>query len=448
MTQMTELERRLRTLIEPVSSDQSETAGRLRSIAVHTGLNFASQALFAGSTLVTSIIASRALGRTDKGVLAFLMLIPVLLQAFLDLGMEQGLTVRVANGSLASPSRRRILSGLVAHGLISLVIATGIVVVAPLVPSRTVAAVAGQKALLTVIACMLTVIQHDLAGLLYGYKKIPFVSLARMAAGTAVAGGSAVLYLTGSGSVIDYLGIYVAGTAALTAALALRLRPLLPRWPQDHEGRPIDWHIVSQAGLPFYGLKLTHFAMTRLDSLLLGATRPSAELGLYSNAVNLVEVMWYFPGALGQVLLPHTAGKPNRRLCTQTLLAVAVLSAVCGVVLGLAGHILIVALFGPSFAESFEPLVLLLPGAVAMSCARIGQVWLLIYDRAAVVRRINLLAAGTGSIVWWLAIPRYGLAAAALVSSILYTCVGIATVLLLLRVSGTHQDGTSAYEPR
>ena len=75
----------------------------------------------------------------------------------------------------------------------------------------------------------------------------------------------------------------------------------------------------------------------------------------------------------------------------------------------------------------------LLPGAVGMSCMRIGETWLLIYGRARSVRMINTIAACAGVLLWWVTIPRYGLYAAALVSSVLYCSMGLASILILRR---------------
>jgi O-antigen/teichoic acid export membrane protein len=429
---------RLSSLLEPPrTGGRPDLPRRLHPLVVNTGLNLASHAVFSGSMLVTSILASRALGRSDKGVLALLILVPIILQFILDIGIEHGLTIKAANGSLGTPGRRPVLRGLLVHGSTGLAIASIVAALAPLAGSSSLAALGGRNALLTVTACTLAIVQHDLTGLLYGYNKIPFVSVARMAGALAVAGGSAVLYVLGRNSVTEYFAIYVAGTAGLTAALALQLRTLLPGGPPDPAGGSINWRAVARTGLPFYGAYLSYFAVTRFDSFLLGATRPPAELGLYSNAVNLAEVVWYFPGTLGQVLLSHTGGKGNARLCRRTLLAVVVLSSASVLLLGLSGRLLITTLFGPDFAPSFGPLLILLPGAVGMSCVRIGQIWLLIYGRASLVRTVNAAAAAAGAILWWISIPKYGLTAAATVSSLLYCSMGLVTMLTLTRTVRT-----------
>jgi O-antigen/teichoic acid export membrane protein len=403
-------------------------------LVVHAGVNFAGQAVYAGSALLASILATRALGRSDRGVLALLVLVPTLLQMLLDLGVEQGLMVRMVKGSLGAPGRRPLLRGLAAHGAIGAAVAAVVAVLAPLAGSTTLASLGGQNAPLVAAACALAVAQHDLSGLLYGYKKVPFVSLARMGAALAVTAASAVLYWRGRDSVGEYFTVHVAGLACVTGALALRLRALLPRPPRP-AGGSVDWPLVARTGLPFYGASLSNFVVARFDSFLLGATRPPAELGLYSAAVNLAEVLWYFPGALGQVLLPHTGAKGDARLCRRTLLAVALLSLASMLVVGTGGRLLITTLFGPSFSAAFTPLLLLLPGAVGMSCFRIGEVWLLIYGRVAAVRAINAVTAGGGVALWWLTIPRYGLHAAAAVSSVLYCSMGIVTTVALVRMT-------------
>jgi O-antigen/teichoic acid export membrane protein len=417
-----------------VFDNRPNPSWRQSSLVLNTGLTFVSLAFLAASMLVASTLASRALGRSDRGILALLVLVPTVLHVILDLGVEQGLTVKVANGSIAAPDRRSVLRGIVSHGSIALVVAAIISTLAPLAGSSSIAALGGRNAPLTVVACSFAVVQRDLTGWLYGHNRIPFVSLARMAGASLVAGGSAILYALGSTSVSGYFSVYVAGTAVVTVMLALKLHATLPRSSHELARQSIDWRMISRTGLPFYGASLSYYVVSRFDSFLLGATRPPAELGLYSNAVNLAEIIWYFPGALGQALLPHAAGKGDPRLCRKTIVVVLILSTVTMMVLALSGQFLISTLFGPSFTASFTSLLLLLPGAVGMSCMRIGEIWLLIYGRAEVVRTINTIAACTGAVLWWATIPRYGLNAAAVVSSILYCSMGLASILVLMRM--------------
>jgi O-antigen/teichoic acid export membrane protein len=420
--------------------------GRLNFLVLNTGLNFVSQACLAASMLVTSTLASRALGRSDRGVLALLILVPTILHIILDLGVEQGLTVKVANGSLVAPDRRVVLRGIFGHGLIGAVVATIISALAPTTGTSSIVELGGHNAPLTIAACSLAVVQRDLIGLLYGYKKIPFVSFARMAGAFVVAGGTAVLYWLGRSSVTEYFAVYVAGGTGVTLALAIQARALLSDCSNRDARRSMttDWRAVSKTGLPYYGASLSYFAVSRFDSFLLGATRPPEELGLYSNAVNLAEVIWYFPGALGQVLLPHSAGKVDPRLCKRTVLIVIVISTISMLILGLSGQFLIAMLFGSSFAAALTPFLLLLPGVVGMSCVRIGEIWLLISGKTRVVRMINSIAAISGITLWSFTIPRYGLIAAAVVSSILYCSMGAASISMLMRTIRTPSGAPQA----
>jgi stage V sporulation protein B len=417
---------------------------RLNPVVVHGLVSLTSQAVFAGSTLLTSVMTSRALGRADKGLLALLVLIPVVMQLLLDVGIEQGLTVKVAKGSLVNPRLHAALLGIMTHGLAGSLLA--IVIISAASGKLSLAAIDGPTTSLFAAACALAIVQHDISGLLYGYKEIPFVSSARATGAAMITAGSAVLYTMGGHSVTEYFAVYVAGMAGLVAVLGLRLARLLVADPHARIGQTVRWRMVSRTGLPFYGANLSHIAVTRTDSLILGATRPSSELGLYSSAVNVAEFLWYLPSILAEVVLPHSIGNPNRRLCKRSLLMVFMISLITSVVLALTGRRLIVILFGDEFVGSFQPLLLLLPGAVAMSCARIGQVWLLIYGRAAAVRMINFIASITGATVWLVAIPRVGLMAAAIVSSGVYFAIGLATVIALLRTTRDQHVRASSTE--
>jgi O-antigen/teichoic acid export membrane protein len=112
------------------------------------------------------------------------------------------------------------------------------------------------------------------------------------------------------------------------------------------------------------------------------------------------------------------------------------LASIPGVVgIAIYGKPLISILFGHEFLASYLPMLLMLPGIVGMSYARISQTWLLIYGRGRSVQRINLLAAGIATIGWVCTIPIYGLYAAAIVSSLAYAAMGFATYVALRRAT-------------
>ena len=246
-----------RLLRLPVVDRHSSLPGRLPALVFNTGLNFVSQVVFAASLLVASILTSHALGRSDRGLLALLILIPVIIHIILDLGFEQGLTVKLANGSLSNPERRSILYGLVGHGLLTVAVASAVTGVASLAQSSSLAVLGGRNAPLTVAACSLAVLQGDLTGLLYGHQRVAFVSVCRMAGAVTVAIGSAILYGCGRRSVTEYFAVYVAGMAGVTFLMGLRLRMLLPR-AGIQAVNPVDWRLISRIGMPYFGASLTY----------------------------------------------------------------------------------------------------------------------------------------------------------------------------------------------
>jgi O-antigen/teichoic acid export membrane protein len=114
---------------------------------------------------------------------------------------------------------------------------------------------------------------------------------------------------------------------------------------------------------------------------------------------------------------------------------VVITSLLGAVALAGTGQFLLKSLFGAQFATGYLPLILLLPGAVGMSCARMCQTWLLIYGHGRAVQHLNAWTAGAAALLWVITIPRYGLYAAAVVSSVVYGTLGISTAAMLRRAT-------------
>ena len=103
----------------------------------------------------------------------------------------------------------------------------------------------------------------------------------------------------------------------------------------------------------------------RIDQILLALIASEAALGFYVVAVNLSEILLYFPGAVSTALLPLAARSAAGPRLGQTLRAwrSAMYVTLASIVLSAAlVPPLIPLVFGSSFDASVTPFLLLLPG--------------------------------------------------------------------------------------
>ena len=108
----------------------------------------------------------------------------------------------------------------------------------------------------------------------------------------------------------------------------------------------------------------------RIDQILLALIASETALGFYVVAVNLSEILLYFPGAVSTALLPLAARSEAGPRLDQTLRAYrsATYVTLASIVLSAAlVPPLIPLVFGASFHASVTPFLLLLPGLIGFT---------------------------------------------------------------------------------
>ena len=171
---------------------------------------------------------------------------------------------------------------------------------------------------------------------------------------------------------------------------------------------------------------VAYFLLLRLDQGFLEHFRGAAEVGVYSIAVHMGELLWLLPGALTPLLVHSSAGDDNQFERDQTALRavrLAFLATLAGCLpLYLLAEPVITLLAGGSFQASGSALRALLPGILAFTpgivlagdfIGRGKPHWNTQASLATLI--INILAA-------LYLIPRYGAVGAGWASSLAYAC--------------------------
>ena len=134
------------------------------------------------------------------------------------------------------------------------------------------------------------------------------------------------------------------------------------------------WKSMIRFSLQSHIANLTTFLKTRLDWLLIGFFINLTALGYYSNAVQIISLLAFFPTAIAQVIGPHISWRENQAgnvltpvLCRITLF----ISVLIGILLVLFGEIAISFAFGKDFLPSYPIMVMLLPGGIALCLVKI-----------------------------------------------------------------------------
>jgi O-antigen/teichoic acid export membrane protein len=187
------------------------------------------------------------------------------------------------------------------------------------------------------------------------------------------------------------------------------------------------------------------FLVTRIDYWLIDYYRnDNSELGNYIQASRLVQLFQMLPTILAATIFPVAAAGHSERIKEIILRLGRIIIAFYALVMlipVLTGKWLFPFIFGETFIKMYEVFLLLIPGLFALSLLALMSAYFAAVNRL----RVNfngslagLIVIGTGNFLF---IPKYGIEAAALVSSLGYiTCFVVAFMSFKREVKMSMRD--------
>ena len=200
--------------------------------------------------------------------------------------------------------------------------------------------------------------------------------------------------------------------------------------------------------MPLYPGSLTQFFSARIDAYLIACliTDPSAPLGYYSMAVGLAELVFFFPNAVSTLFFPHVAeslrDEADRQVAFVSRVAFLVTAAVALALVPASVSMINILL--PAFVPSLPPLLILLPGVVALSTTKVVYGYVTGIGRTAISSYINIFAFVFNVIVNLILIPRFGIAGASAASLVSYTVSAVLFTIVAARFARMPSDGLLA----
>jgi O-antigen/teichoic acid export membrane protein len=223
----------------------------------------------------------------------------------------------------------------------------------------------------------------------------------------------------------NYVGVIIASTAAAIVAAGYstlkmsQITPLLCR--------RINLKLVRDLlgyGSKIYFITIINFIHLRIDMLLVAIYLTPKQVSYYGMATTIGQLLWKVPNALSMVLFPKVASQHATDAADFTARAsrtvVLVLSALSALML-IVSVPFIHLVYGADYLPLFKPLVLITPGIIAMGVARLLQEHFYGQGFPRGVVTASVVSAVINTVLNILLIPKYGISAAALASTITYT---------------------------
>jgi len=157
----------------------------------------------------------------------------------------------------------------------------------------------------------------------------------------------------------------------------------------------------------------------RIELLILERERGLADVGLYSLATSLAELLWLISAALATATISPIVNLEDDAaaalVVARSIRWALGASALLGVALAAGGWFLIPPLFGDAFATSRVPLLILIPGVVAFAPGRILAVYFSMRQgQARLPLAFSLVSLVATTLVAVLLIPRFAATGAAI----------------------------------
>jgi O-antigen/teichoic acid export membrane protein len=389
----------------------------LRTIANQSARTLTMNCAQAVFGLLTSIVIARALGPAERGAYVLFVLI--------------GTTVAMLCNPAIYASANYYLSvnrwsSREALGTVSLVslgfgILAGAISIAAVLITGTAPALASDAVLLVSLGIYTTVlvVSNSLSGLFFGARKISIFTSWKICFSILQCLIFVVLPFRSADAKlysIIFTMLFICDSIVLYILFCSR----------EGLSLVINWRLIREMlayGLPVYSSRALLFVSQRLDTYMIFVLAGTVALGQYTIAVTLAEQIWILPLSISQIMMPNIGRLALREAAHTTATVVRYASIL--IVLGALAFLLVIPwllpfLYGPDYAAAILPFLLLLPGTAAIGLYGIVEPFFQSRGRPRLPLIITFIGVVINLTLNVFLIPVYGMAGAALASSVAY----------------------------
>lgn len=423
--------------MEPQDTQKSHKAREALSSLKHFSLStFVNTILRFGIRLLKNIVFTRFLGPTERGIFTLLTTIPELIVSFGNLGFGFGSMYLTAKHRY---DLKKIVGNLLLFvfviGLCLVVVGYGIMIYQGILKDNNTVVVNMVPLVLFIIPFfLLKEFGIDLLmgindiklinklNLLFSLLPVVLLVLFWFLTGNAL---NAVMY-SWAASVIVF---GVAAFAKVSSSIEFKFRLSLPYFKDalSYGGRN---YVAMSAGV----------LVRRIDYLFVSSMLGAEALGYYAVSVSVAEIISAIPEAVNMPYLPIRLGLNNKDASEFTPIVIRhvmfIMTLVC-LAFAIAGHLIILVLFGKKFLPAYPALVWLLPGVLLLSIHEIIRSDLYSHNLPGFVSWSAAITLACNLVLNFLLIPRYGISGAAISSSVSYGLGAFILIRKFMLITGT-----------
>ena len=413
--------------------DQGRTPG---SFLLSVNIVFFSQVAIYGLAFLFRVLLARSLGDDGLGVYSLFYLSVLIASGAGNLGIGLGSIYFLSKGDYSL--RQLFSSSVFAIGVVAAL--TSIVVALYALAFSDEAFVSGRAYWLYAPTIPVMVTYVLLTALLHGssrFAALASVGVVQGLAALAIAGGlyladdldvfGAILAWTGSFTLAGVVALVLVGVGNIDWRDALR-----PRW--DILRRQVGYGAQGQVS------NIAQLLNFRFDQYLVAAFVARASVGHYAVAVGVGETVWWVSTAVAIVMLPRLTGLEKEQADELTPVVsrnTLLVSALAGAAIVAVSPLAIPLVFGDEFKPAVTPLILLMPGLVAISGSRVLASYLFSRGKVMYNTYTTLLTLVVMLALDLALIPTLEVKGAAIASSLAYVLAMVSTIWFYRRLVPT-----------
>ncbi len=408
----------------------------MSSLSKNIGITFSSRLLIFALGIGASIILARLLGPTGKGIYALIILIPAVMVKFGTLGIEASNVYFTGSKKyeIKDIGSNSLVAG-ISLGLVLILIFWGVLHLSSFQNFISSNKINPFYLWIVVLTIPLSLVSGFLNNIILGKEEMVKYNQVNIL-------NSAIRLVT----VIFFLlvlrqGIlgatlsYVFTTMIVTLFVMLLIRKMTkicfslnPKLLRES---------TAYGGKAYFG-SAAQFLNYRLDMFLVAFFLTPAAVGYYSITVAIAEGLWMLPGVTATVLFPRISSLQDSeanmltpRVSRHTFFLIFISSLV---LIPLAKP-LIKLLFGSAFLPSVTPLLILLPGIIALGGAKTISADLAGRGKPEICTLAAFISLAINIPLNLLLIPRWGISGAAFASSVAYILSTLIVLIAFVKIS-------------
>lgn len=195
-----------------------------------------------------------------------------------------------------------------------------------------------------------------------------------------------------------------------------------------------DTKILIKYGIYSFLGNLMMTSLLRIDTFIINNFCDPSALGLYSVAVNFCELLLLVPSAIGIAVFPYLTSQGGT-IRVHKAAIIARLSFTLGltgsIVLAVIGYPTIYLMFGTKFLSAYYPMLILLPGVIALTAIYSYTNFYSSSGKPHINALVFIFATILNVSLNIFFVPKYGIIAAAMISSVTYIITTLTYVVLI-----------------